>query len=293
MGSRKDELTISEVVRVIKEKEGLKTEVITYKKPRKFTPKVQTPQTFANSGVKNISLIFADKTQGYQMSFREMEYELSEKKITQSGNAFSLYFEIADDEAKIYLEGNIIPLEDNKGALFLSVNVSPNEPRNVDLFALPISLCYKGDFLSVVRDLSIVINKLHENASDTRKWIYNKMESLLNAFPEVYENNRNRLKTVDSIILSYKVTLMDFNFTCCLENALSLTDCVLSVPDIEEICAECLVLPDCLAACFDFLTLPACLICFSLDVLACAYCIYKAGECTEDAYQVIQCCTGA
>ena len=30
MGSRKDELTISEVVRVIKDKEGLKTEVITY-----------------------------------------------------------------------------------------------------------------------------------------------------------------------------------------------------------------------------------------------------------------------
>jgi hypothetical protein len=43
MGSRKDELTISEVVRVIKDKEGLKTEVITYKKPRKSIPRVQTP----------------------------------------------------------------------------------------------------------------------------------------------------------------------------------------------------------------------------------------------------------
>lgn len=293
MGSRKQELTMSEVVRVTKDKDEIKTEVITYKKPRKISPKIQTPQTFANSGVKNISLIFSDKTQNYTLSFREMDYELSEKKISQSGKAYSLYFEIADDEAIIYLEGNIVPLENSKGALFLSINVSPKDPTHVDLFALPISINYKGDFLSVAKDLGFVINKLDNGASEKRKWIYSKMESLLSAFPEAYESNRNKLKAIDVMELSYKVTLMDFNFTCCLENALSLTDCVLSVPDIEEICAECLVLPDCLAACFDFLTLPACLICFSLDVLTCAYCIYKAGECTEDAYNVIQCCTGA
>ncbi|WMT49907.1 MAG: hypothetical protein RE472_02805 [Thermoplasmatales archaeon] len=105
MGSRKQELTMSEVVRVTKDKDEIKTEVITYKKPRKISPKIQTPQTFANSGVKNISLIFSDKTQNYTLSFREMDYELSEKKISQSGKAYSLYFEIADDEAIIYLEG--------------------------------------------------------------------------------------------------------------------------------------------------------------------------------------------
>jgi len=291
MGSRKDELTVSGVVSVKKENGNLTSKVIEYKTPRKVTPKVTTPSSFANSGVKNVSLIFSSKTSDYMMSFREMDYELSEKRISKSGKAFSLYFEIADEEAITYLEGNIVPLEAIKGALFLSINVSPNDPNHVDLFALPIIMNYSGSFLTVINDLSTVVTQLNTNISEKRKWIYDKMKLLLGSFPEVYKRNIEKLKIIDGMDLLYKVTLMDFNFTCCLENALSLTDCVLSVPDIEDICAECLVLPDCLAASFDFLTLPACLVCFSLDVLACAYCIYKAGECTEDASKVIECCS--
>lgn len=290
MGSRKNELIMSEAVIVSKDENVLKIKVNTYKKPIKVSPKIPTPNTIANSGLKNMSLIFSDKTQNYHMALREMNYDITEKQVIQSGRAYSLYFEITDDEDITYLEGNIIPLESNKGVLFLSVNVSPKNPENVDLFSLPIVTHYKGSFLSMVKDLSSIISNLKKDASEKRNRIYGKMESLLEAFPDIYANNRNRLDIINNLELSFKVTLMDFNFTCCLENALSLTDCVLSVPDIEEICAECLVLPDCLAACFDFLTLPACLVCFSLDVLACAYCVYKAGECTEDAIKVIDCC---
>ena len=290
MGSRKNELIMSGAVIVSKDGNVLKTKINNYKTPIKVSPKIPTPNVIANSGLKNMSLIFSNKTQGYHMAFREMNYDITEKQVVQSGKAYSLYFEITDDEDTTYLEGNIIPLESNKGVLFLSVNVSPKNPENVDLFSLPIVIRYKGSFLSIIKDLSSIISNLKKDASTKRNRIYGKMVSLLEAFPDIYANNRNRLDIINNLELSFKVTLMDFNFTCCLENALSLTDCVLSVPDIEEICAECLVLPDCLAACFDFLTLPACLVCFSLDVLACAYCVYKAGECTEDAIKVIDCC---
>ena len=85
MGSRKNELIMSEAVIVSKDENVLKIKVNTYKKPIKVSPKIPTPNTIANSGLKNMSLIFSNKTQGYHMAFREMNYDITEKQVVQSG----------------------------------------------------------------------------------------------------------------------------------------------------------------------------------------------------------------
>lgn len=290
MGSRNKELVMSGTVVVSKEGNEIKVRQNTYKNPIKISPKIPSPDVINKNGIKNLKIVFEERTNEYSFSLREMNYEISSDKIRQSGQAYSLYFEINDDEDITYLEGNIIPFDKKNGALFLSLNVSPKDQRNIDLFALPIVIPYKEEFLNIVKDLRNIIEKIKDGQSEKRVRIYKKIQTLLVKLPEVYSSHQNKLDEINNMTLKMKVTLMDFNFTCCLENALSLSDCVLSVPDIEEICAECPLLIDCLGACFDFLTLPACLLCFSLDVLACAYCIYKAGECTEDALKVIDCC---
>jgi len=84
-----------------------------------------------------LNLVFEEKTKEYVFSLREMNYEISSDKIRQPGKAYSLYFEINDVGDKTYLKGNIIPFEQKKGVLFLSLNVSPKDQKN-DIVTFPL-----------------------------------------------------------------------------------------------------------------------------------------------------------
>ncbi len=127
------------------EKNQIITKTLSFKKSIEILPKVHKSENFVNSGVKNTSLIFADKNKKYNIVSREMQYNNFEKKLNQAGKAYSLYLGEEDDNASTYLGGNIIPLEKNNGDIFISINVAPKSPDNVDLFVLPIIMKYNGD----------------------------------------------------------------------------------------------------------------------------------------------------
>ena len=237
-----------------------------------------------------MSLLFENRRREHIFSVREVEFNISQEKIKYSGKAYSVYFEFDDIDAITYIDSTIIPSNDKSGSLFLKVNVAPKDKYKTDLFALPINFHYSADIITLIGDLSEVLKKLKISKSENRNWIYEKMTICLGKFLLEAKKAQNEFYEILKIELTSMITLMDFNFDCCLENALNLAKCALESPDLEEACEECPAIYGCVVACFDFITLPECLICFSLDAVACAYCAIKVKECTDYADQVIECC---
>ena len=114
MGNRREKLVVEERVLVTKE-----AGQISVKSLEKSCQRLLRQIPLRKVALRAFRQFLSIKIQKYNMVFREMQYDIPERKM--SGKAYSLYLGIEDEDATTYLEGNIVPLGENKGAIFLSI----------------------------------------------------------------------------------------------------------------------------------------------------------------------------